>query len=47
LDLRELDAMLTLASFLVDTTQAFLVVVLRCPPIYLMTLCQGHEHLTT
>ncbi|XP_066308960.1 uncharacterized protein [Miscanthus floridulus] len=44
--LRELGAMLTPASFLVDATQAFLAGALRCPPIYPETLRQGREYLT-
>ncbi|EES00845.1 hypothetical protein BDA96_03G193200 [Sorghum bicolor] len=44
--LRELGAMLTPASFLVDATKAFLAAALRCPPIYPETLRQGREYLT-
>ncbi|NP_001136574.1 hypothetical protein Zm00014a_004354 [Zea mays] len=43
--LRELDAMLTPASFLVDATQAFLIVALRCPPIFPETIRRSPESL--
>ncbi|CAO2183831.1 unnamed protein product [Urochloa humidicola] len=43
--LRELGAMLTPASFLVDATQALLAGALRCPPLYPETLCQGRAYL--
>ncbi|RCV25703.1 hypothetical protein SEVIR_5G188000v4 [Setaria viridis] len=43
--LRELNAMLTPASFLVDATQALLAGALRCAPFYPGTLRQGRDFL--
>ncbi|OEL28256.1 hypothetical protein BAE44_0010725 [Dichanthelium oligosanthes] len=44
--LRDLSAMLTPASFLVDATQALLAAALRRAPLYPRTLRQGRNYLT-
>lgn len=45
--LRELNAMLTPASFLVDATQALLAGAVRCAPFYPETVRQVHDQLST